>query len=59
MPYSQVLSDNFYPEANQQIPRIDKYFLKVHPNIGLGLHKVLFSLGVPVKILKIFLPSSF
>ena len=44
------------------IPRIDTYLFKVHSNIvfplRLGLPKGLFSVGVPVKILKALLSSS-
>ena len=58
MPRSQGLSNNPYFELIQPIPRTDTNFFKVHSNIvlGLGLHKV--SVGVPVNILKAFLPSS-
>ena len=40
------------------IPRIDTYFFKVHSNIVLlPMPKGLFRVGLPVKILKAFLPS--
>ena len=45
------------------VPPIDTYFFKIHYNVvpahlRLGLPKVLFPVGLPVKILKAFLLSS-
>ena len=55
MPHSQGLSNNPYPEPNQ--PNFSYYnFFRVHSNIvlhlSLGLPKGLFSLGLPIRILK-------
>ena len=44
------------------IPHIDTYLFKIHYNIiylRLGLPKGFFAVGLPVKILKELLPSSF
>ena len=35
MPHLQGLSNNFYPEPNNPIPRTDTYLFKVNPNIVL------------------------
>ena len=57
MPHSQGLSNNSYP-----ITRIDTYLIKVHSNIVLPStlrpHQRSFPVGLPVKILKVLLPSS-
>ena len=37
MSHSQRLSNNPYPEPNQQIPRIDSYLFKIHSNIFKAL----------------------
>ena len=40
------------------LSRIDTYFFKVHPNIFLpSTPKILFPIGLSVKISKAFLPS--
>ena len=61
IPHSQGISNNPYPEPNQQIPGIDTYFYKIHlvlpSHLRLGLPKGLFPVGVSVKILKALLPS--
>ena len=44
------------------IPRVDNYFFKIHSNIvlpsALGLPRGLFSVGLPIKMLKTLLTSS-
>ena len=62
MPHSQRLSNNPYPERNQQflilIPISLRSILLLSPRLYLGLPKDLFPVGVPFNILKAFLPSS-
>ena len=62
MPYSQGLSNNSYPEPNQQFPALtpisSSSILILSSHLRLGLPKGLFPVGLPVKILKAFLPSS-
>ena len=63
MPHSQGLSNNPYPELNQPnssylIPIYIKSILILSSHLRLGLHEGLFPVGLPVKILKAFLPSS-
>ena len=63
MPHSQELSNNFYPEPNQPnspafIPISSRSILTLSSHLHLGLPKGLFPVGLPVKILKAFLPSS-
>jgi hypothetical protein len=52
MPHSQGLSNNSYPISLRSI-------LILFSHVRLGLPKGLFPAGVPVKILKPYLPSSF
>ena len=62
MPHSQELSNNPHPGQVNPILRIDiislRYILISSSNLCLGLPKVLFPVGLPVKILKLLLPSS-
>ena len=55
----KVLSNNPYLSGINQIPRIlvNSYFLSFQ--LRLDIPKGLFPLGIPVKILKAFLHSSF
>ena len=55
MPYSQGLSNNPYPEPNQPNSRS---ILILSSHLRLDFRKGLFPVGVPVKILKVLLPSS-
>ena len=62
MPHSQGLSNNSYPEAEStQLPALtpisSRSILILSSHLRLGLPKGLFSVGLPVKILKA-LPSS-
>ena len=57
MPHSQGLSDNPYPELNQPNYTL-RSILILSSRLRLGLPKSLFPVGLPVKILKVFLPSS-
>ena len=58
MPHSQGLSNNPYPEPNQpNYPHIYPC-LTLSSHLRLGLPKGFFPVGLPVKILKAFLPSS-
>ena len=59
MPHSQGLSNNPYPEWNQPNSSYCPLSTVILPSyIRLGLPKCLFSVGLPVKILKALLPSS-
>ena len=61
MPHSQGLSNNFYPEPNQQnafIPISSSTILILSSHLRLCLPKDLFPEGLPVKIFKALLPSS-
>ena len=62
MPHSQGLSNNPYPRPNQ--PNSSYWYLFLlrsililSSHLGLGLSKSLFSIDLPVKKLKVFLPS--
>ena len=61
MPDSQGLSNNSHPEPNQPNSSYDTYFFEIHSNnvlsSSLGLPNGLFPVGVPMRILKAFLPS--
>ena len=60
MTHSQGLSSNPYPQPNQ--PNFPHWYLSIQgplsSHLRLGLPKDLFSVGLPVKILKELLPSS-
>ena len=56
MPHSEGLSNYLYPEPNQPIPL--SYILIFSSHLRLGLPNGLFTLGLPIKILKALLPSS-
>ena len=57
MPHSQGLSNNFYTAPNQpNSPHWSILILSSHLRLGLTIG--LFPVGLPVTILKAFLPSS-
>ena len=53
--HSEEFSNNPYPAANHPSPRTDT---NLSAHLRLGLAKGLFLVGLSVKILKAFLPSS-
>ena len=61
MPHSQGLSNNPYPEPNQpnspQPNTSSRTILILSSHLRLDLHKGIFPVGLPVKILKALLPS--
>ena len=62
LPHSQGLSSNPHPESNQEflvlIPISLRPILILSSHLHLVLPKSLFTVGVPVNILKALLPSS-
>ena len=62
MPHSQEFSNNPYPEPNQpnypaMIPISSRSILILSSHLRLGLPKGLFPVVLPVKILKVLVPS--
>ena len=61
MPHSQGPTNNLYPEPNQSIVLIPTYLrsiLILSSHLRLGLPNGLFSVGLPVKILKTLILTS-